>query len=96
MFVKAGYNAPKTQNESLRSFSKQNFVAAIGEAAIHQLDADGNTIEVWSLHNSFFTAVDYGQLDYASEELVINQVTLRYDYATFETFNTTPGSLLRP
>lgn len=96
MIVKAGYNAPKNEQDSLRSFSKQNFVASVGSPIITQIDADGNVIDEWTLHNSFFTSVDYGQLDYASEELVINSVTIRYDYATFEVSNTTPASLLTP
>ena len=96
MFVKAGYSVPKNAQIAMRSFSKQSFVAAVGSPVISQVDAEGQVIEEWTLHNSFFTSVDYGQLDYSSEELIINQVTLRYDYATFENYNTSPGSLLRP
>ena len=96
MFVRAGYNAPKNAELALRSFSKEQYVAAVGTPRITQIDAEGNPIEEWALNNCFFTAIDYGQLDYGSEEMVINSVTLRYDYATLETFNTQPASILTP
>ena len=84
MFVQAGYRVPKNQEIALSSFSKERFVAAIGQPVIRQLDADGKDIEIWTLNNCFFTNIDYGQLDYGSEDLVINSVTLRFDYATLE------------
>jgi len=96
MFVKAGYNVPKNQQIALNSFSKGKYVAAVGTPRITQIDAEGQAIEEWTLNNCFFTSIDYGQLDYSSEEMVINSVTLRYDYATLETFNTQPASILTP
>ena len=98
MFAEAGYNLPTTEVTALRSFSKNAFVGAVGDPKITQVDADGEIIEEWVLANAFFTNVDYGQLDYSSEELVIISVTLRYDYATFQTFGSdrTPESLLTP
>jgi len=95
MFVRAGYRVPKNEEIALSSFSKERFVVAVGTPIISQIDADGKLIEEWSLANCFFTNVDYGQLDYGSEELVINSVTLRYDYATFSSESPEP-SLLTP
>tara|TARA_R100000152_G_C6774679_1_gene202603 strand:+ start:589 stop:1131 length:543 start_codon:yes stop_codon:yes gene_type:complete len=94
MFVKAGYRVPKNEQIALSSFSKERFVVAVGTPVITQIDADGSTIEEWSLANCFFTNIDYGQLDYGSEDLVINSVTLRYDYATLDVAN--GNSLLTP
>lgn len=96
MFVKAGYSVPKNAQVALSSFSKEKFTAAVGSPIISQVDAEGKVIEEWTLNNSFFTSVDYGQLDYGSEDLLINSVTIRYDYATMENFDTTPVSLLTP
>lgn len=96
MFVRAGYRVPKNEQIALSSFSKERFVVAVGTPIITQIDADGNPIEEWTLNNCFFTNIDYGQLDYSSEELVINSVTLRFDYATFQVFNSNTSSLLTP
>jgi len=96
MFVRSGYRVPKTEAISLSSFSKENAVVAVGTPIITQIDADGKPIEEWSLNNCFLTNVDYGQLDYSSEELVINSLTLRYDFATYEVFNSNATSLLTP
>jgi len=93
LFVRAGYNVPKDETTSYISFSKEKFVASVGTPEIIQIDADGLEIERWTLNNAFFTSIDYGQLDYSSEDMVINSITLRYDYATLtETSN--PASLL--
>lgn len=83
MFVDAGYQIP-TQASKDMSLSKEQFNAAIGEPTIVQIDAAGHWIEKWHLHNAFFTSVDFGQLDYGTEDLVITSMTLRYDWASFE------------
>ena len=95
MFVKAGYTPPRTEADAQTSFSKMNFVTSVGTPMITQIDAEGAVLEEWSLNNAFFTSVDYGQLDYSSEELVITSVTLRYDYATMGATRN-PSSLLTP
>jgi hypothetical protein len=95
MFVNAGYTVPRNETLAQTSFSKQKFVAAVGTPIMTQIDAEGNTLEKWSLNNAFFTSIDYGQLDYSSEELIILSVTLRYDYATLDVSDaSTPQSLL--
>jgi len=97
MIVDGGYKIPKTEAIARQSFSKSELVTAIGSPQIMQLDAAGGPIEQWTLNNSFFTNVDFGQLDYSSDELVINSITLRYDYATLETFSGAgPASKLTP
>jgi len=92
MFVKGGYQKPVTELAARSSLSKGNFTLAVGEPKITQIDASGNIIEDWTLHNTFFTSIDYGQLDYSSEELVITTVTMRYDFASLS--NTQNSSLL--
>jgi len=94
MFVDGGYSVPKDEN-SITSFSKGKYVGAVGTPRIQQIDAEGATIEEWTLNNAFITELDYGQLDYSSEELVVLSVTLRYDYATFSTEGS-PASRLTP
>ena len=57
-------------------------VNALGSSfIIQQLDGEGEAIEKWELRNSWISAIEYGSLDYASEDLVDMSVTVIYDYA---------------
>ena len=89
MLLNAGYEAPVANDVALKSFSKKTFGDTIGDVVIHQIDTDGQTIPntSWELKNPFITSADFGQLDYSSEELVVNSVTFRYDYAVIEGVN---------
>ena len=53
----------------------------IGRAFIRQLDAEGNIRETWELHNTWIKSIDFGSLDYTSDELVEITLQLRYDFA---------------
>tara|TARA_R110002020_G_scaffold410186_1_gene619944 strand:- start:229 stop:762 length:534 start_codon:yes stop_codon:yes gene_type:complete len=70
-------NNPATVN-------KQNAVAAIGNGVrVSEVDGNGLTIGTYSIHNPFITSVSYGTLDYATEDLLTVDLTLRYDWATY-------------
>jgi hypothetical protein len=70
-------NVPATVN-------KQNAVAAIGNGVrVSEVDGNGLTIGTYSIHNPFITSVSYGTLDYATEDLLTVDLTLRYDWATY-------------
>jgi len=56
---------------------QQNFV-------IEQLNDKGQTFRKWTLVNSFIRSVNYGELDYSSDELVSIEITVAYDYATID------------
>lgn len=94
MLYQAGYRKPGNEEIARRSFSKENFNNALGQIRISQVDAEGAIIDEWSLINCFFTNVDYGQLDYNSEELVVLSTTIRYDFASFDNLGGAPTSLL--
>ena len=51
---------------------------------IQQMGADGKTFRTWTLVNSFITSVNYGDLDYSSDNLVSIEIVVAYDYATTE------------
>ena len=51
---------------------------------IQQMGADGKTFRTWTLVNSFVTSVNYGDLDYSSDDLVSIEIVVAYDYATTE------------
>lgn len=54
---------------------------ALGNVKIDTLDDDGNITETWTLHNSWIKRLDFGQLDYNSEEMLNVVVEVRYDWA---------------
>ena len=51
---------------------------------IEQLNGEGKPLRTWRLVNSFITSVNYGDLDYSSDELVSIEISVAYDYATTE------------
>jgi hypothetical protein len=46
-----------------------------------QLSPLGEVIEKWTLKNAFITETNFGSLDWSSEEVVMVELTLRYDWA---------------
>lgn len=64
--------------------NKQNAVGALGGGVrVSELDGNGLTIGTYDIHNPFLTSVSYGTLDYASEDLLTVDLTMRYDWATY-------------
>jgi hypothetical protein len=78
----SGYRVP-TSAEAVETISKQKFGEALAANGISliQIDSNGNKIEEWLLKNPFFTNVNYGSLDYGSDEIVEISCTIRYDWA---------------
>jgi len=80
----AGYVNPTAVGGKLatgaapRSFDKSAGSVTI---TIRQVDSDGNTVEQWKLNNAWIKEVNFGGLDYTSDD--INEVTIkvRYDWA---------------
>lgn len=46
-----------------------------------QLDSDGKIVEKWKLKNAFMKDVNWGQLDYSSEDVMEVTMKIRYDWA---------------
>jgi hypothetical protein len=80
----SGYALPGTMNDAKRSFSKKDAVAALGTPSIQQIDANGKTIEKWTLWNPWLSAVNFGELSYENDAMVNVQITFRYDWAEYE------------
>tara|TARA_R100001015_G_C4568619_1_gene127046 strand:- start:517 stop:918 length:402 start_codon:yes stop_codon:yes gene_type:complete len=51
------------------------------QVLIDKIDHNGKIIEVWSLYNVFIKSIDYGNLEYATDDLVEITLTLSYDSA---------------
>jgi hypothetical protein len=58
--------------------------AKVSNFVIEQMKDDGSTLRTWTLVNSFIKSVNYGDLDYSSDDLVSIEITVAYDYATTE------------
>jgi hypothetical protein len=61
---------------------------ALGRVAIQQIAnpkqkgiKSAQVIEEWILYNAWISDIDFGQLDYTSDDLVEINITLTYDYA---------------
>lgn len=89
----AGYVLPDkftSQANEPRTISKKAFVDGLGgQIQLVQFGANTgaqqeNVLEKWTLNNPFLTNVDFGNLDYSSDELVDISMTIRYDWATLE------------
>ena len=52
--------------------------------SIQQLDADGNTIETWTLRGAFITSISFSKLDYSNDDITEITIEVAYDYADFE------------
>ena len=78
-----GYNYPTNFNQK-EGISKSSSTQYLDELSIQQLDSDGLIIETWKLKGAFIKSINFGDLDYESEGLVTIQLTISYDWATFE------------
>ena len=78
----SGYIFPESSG-MLETISKNKAVDAIGPIVITQIDADGNMVEEWTLHNPFISKLGFGDLSYEDEALSEISLTISYDWATY-------------
>ena len=64
--------------------SKDSIVGALGYMKIMQLNAKGESVETWNLNNPKIASVNFGSLDYSSDELVVLDIEISYDWANLE------------
>jgi hypothetical protein len=79
----------KQESDLETTVSKAKAVAALGSVTIMVLDADGDSIETWTLQNAWIKSVSYGDLDYSSDDLRTIELSIRYDWAECETADAT-------
>jgi len=80
LIADSGYEFPRS-SKHLATISKSKSTTALVAVTISQLDAEGNEIEEWTLHNPFIKSVEFDQLDYASDDLSEITVGIVYDWA---------------
>ena len=69
--------APGTPN-------KASALGATGDVSIQEINGFGQPIGTWTLRSPFITNAKFGDLDYAGEEILNLEITIRYDYAVYE------------
>jgi len=74
------------------AITKKKAVDALGQVKIRQFSNDGSDeVEVWTLKNAFITNIDWGELNYESDDLTNVTLTIRYDWAECDTSNAAGG-----
>ena len=58
VFPEEGYTGPN----GFKTMSKAKATNALGIFQIVQLDAEGNTVETWELHNAFISSIQFSDL----------------------------------
>ena len=83
ILLNSGYNFPWDRSEATdRVITKDKAATSLGEVYIKQIaEGAGDVIEEWVLENAWIQNVEFGSLDYGSEDMVEISITLRYDFA---------------
>ena len=82
----SGYSIPEKADEP-HTISKKRAVDMLGaQVRLSQFKGgdDDSPIETFVLHNPWIKMVEFGDLDYTSDDFVEINLTLRYDYATLQ------------
>tara|TARA_Y100000296_G_scaffold84673_1_gene118497 strand:- start:631 stop:1152 length:522 start_codon:yes stop_codon:yes gene_type:complete len=79
----AGYVYPydQMQGAPVQTIAKYSAQSVIGDVRITQYNQFGGAADEWILKNAWIKSVDFGALDYESDDLVTIDLTLRYDWA---------------
>ncbi len=90
LMLRAGYQSPvaagaaitgASAGSTLRTMAKGTATRQFDQIQIIQVDANGNALETWLLNNAWLKVVNFGGLDYASDEINEVSFTFRYDWA---------------
>jgi hypothetical protein len=83
---KIGYSLPANANgdAEFETISKAKAVDALQAVLVEQIDESGRALEQWTLNNAFVSKVNFGALDYGTEDLMEVQITFKYDWATLK------------
>ena len=89
-----GYIYPDFQNitEYINGISKSQTEAYFDAISINQLDGEGKVLEERRLRGAILKSVNFGNLDYSSEDLVSLELTITYDWAEIDGLNVRPIS----
>jgi hypothetical protein len=86
MLNTSGYQTT-TMNEPRSQIEKGKSSRALGgQMVLTQINSDALPVEEWTLVNPFLEAVNFGQNNYGAEEIITIAMTIRYDYAQYNSF----------
>jgi len=74
-----GYSPDDLGND--KGLAKSNGMSKLGGITIEQLNGKGTAIETWKLEGAYMTELRFGNLDYASDDIITLNMTITYDYA---------------
>jgi len=76
----SGYVFPSTKNS--KTIAKQNAIFDTFE--IISLDEEGTTADTWYLQNAWISNANLGEYDYGSDDLMGVDITVKYDFARYQ------------
>ena len=90
--MKSGYLKPDDQLDALiegnvGTVNKASALQALGQVEIDELTGTGDIAGTWKLQNAFILDSKFGDLDYAGDDLLNIDLTFKYDWATYESFD---------
>ncbi len=94
VLIAAGYQSPvnaataiggTASGASLRTMSKGAATTQFDQIEIVQVNQFGAPLETWVLNNAWIKSVNFGNLDYSSDEISEITFTFRYDWADIRT-----------
>ena len=85
MLEQSGYRLPSAAESSYQTMSKANSKINV---KIEAIDAAGSPVDVWTLQNAWVSQSNFGDFDYTADDLMSIDVTLKYDYATYNVVGT--------
>jgi hypothetical protein len=104
VLIRAGYQSPTAAGNAiaggtggtLRTMSKGTATRPFDQIQIVQIDANGNALETWILNNAWLKSVNFGGLDYSSDDINEVTFTFRYDWADLQIASTSFDSSVIP
>ena len=83
LLFNSGYNLPHSEALAKgKVITKKRAADALGTVYIKQIgNSASDIIEEWRLYNAWIKDVEFGSLDYGSDDMVEISLTLRYDFA---------------
>lgn len=90
VLLRAGYQSPTAAGSAiagaaagstLRTMAKGTATRQFDQIQIIQIDANGDALETWTLNNAWLKSVNFGGLDYSSDDINEVSFTFRYDWA---------------
>jgi len=82
----------KASGECFPRINGAELKKAFGEVGISQIDAAGVLIETFLLKDAFPTSIDFGSLDYGSDDFIT--ITMTWEYRSFDYFKNGGNTLL--